>query len=144
MPMGKLMLSLVVLLLPAVGPAAGDAPPGEVVDRFVAAFNDRDFRTLLALAHRDIEWLSVDASGVSTETRGRTALQASLSEYFDSCPSCRSDVVVGAVTGPYVAAVETAHWTSAGGDERSQSSLSVYEILDGRVRRVWYYPAATP
>jgi hypothetical protein len=142
--MGKLMLSLVLLLLPAAVSAAGEVPPGEVVDRFVSAFNGRDFRALLTLAHPDIEWLSVSASGVSTETRGRTELQASLSAYFDSCPSCRSEVEVGTVTGPYVAAVETAQWTSAGGDLRSQTSLCVYEILDGRVRRVWYYPAVTP
>ncbi len=38
-----------------------------------------------------------------------------------------------------VSAVETAHWQSKG-QERSQASLSVYEIIDGKVRRVWYYP----
>lgn len=141
--MASLMRSIVLLLLPAAAMAADAAAPADVVQRFVAAFNGRDLPEMLALAHPDIEWLSVSGSDAATETRGRKELEASLSSYFESCPSCRSTVAIGATTGPYVAAVEIARWETESGT-RSQSSLSVYEIVEGRVRRVWYYLAVAP
>lgn len=52
---------------------------------------------------------------------------------FESCPSCRSSVAVSAV--------ETAIWFSKG-VQRSQSSLSVHELEDGKVLRVWYFARA--
>ena len=45
------------------------------------------------------------------------------------------------VSGRYVTVRERASWTSKSGEKRSQASLAVYEIRDGLVARVWYYPA---
>ena len=57
------------------------------------------------------------------------------------CPTCRSTVEVYQEVGPYVSVLERAEWQSDGKTKR-QSSLCVYELQDGLVRRVWYYPAA--
>ncbi len=122
----------------ATGPA-----PAQTVEAFVAAFNRRDMDAILELAHADIEWLSLNAAEISIESRGAAALESSLSSYFESCPSCRSTVAVAAVNGTFVSAVETAYW-EASGVLRSQASLSVYEIIDGLVVRVWYFPAVRP
>ncbi len=37
------------------------------------------------------------------------------------------------------AALRHARWQGKNG-ERTQSALAVYEVEEGRVRRVWYYP----
>jgi hypothetical protein len=142
-----------IALAAATSTAAGaqaqaQASPADstgIVRQFVDAFNARELDALLALAHPEVEWLSVSGSEIAVETRGREALGESLRGYFASCPSCRSTVEVYQVVGPYVSALEHAEWEKEGARLR-QSSLSVYEIVDGLVRRVWYYPAvrATP
>ena len=127
---------------PAATQAAGGAPadPTEVVRRFVEAFDRHELDALLALAHPEVEWLTVAGAEIEVETRGHDALRASLASYFASCPSCRSTVEIYQVVGPYVSALEHAEWEKEGA-KRRQSSLSVYEIVDGLVRRVWYFPA---
>jgi len=111
------------------------------VRSFVAAFNAQDIDRMLALAAVDIEWISVDGAKIAIETAGKDALRKSMTAYFKSCPSCRSEVEIRAVTASRVAAIETASWTSAANGPRSQRGLSVYEFQDARIRRVYYYPA---
>jgi hypothetical protein len=120
--------------------ARGATDHGDVVRSFIEAFNARDMPALMALAHPEIEWLSVDGAQIAVEARGAAALETSLVSYFQSCESCRSAIEVTSVNGNFVTAVETASWTSAG-TTRSQSSTSVYELVDDKVRRVWYFPA---
>ncbi len=132
--------SAVALLAFLAAPAvAGESPRQTVID-FVGAFSRHDLPALLALTHPDIEWLTVDGSGVAIETRGQEALASSLRSYFESCPTCQSTVEVSSVIGNFVAAIESVSWQSKD-VAHAQASLSVYEFLDGRVRRVWYYPA---
>ena len=117
------------------------APPGNeaVVAAFVAAYNRHDVDAMLALADTGIVWLSVAGDSVQIETRGAAALRRSLAGYFRSVPTARS--VLGQVTsvGPWVTVHERAEWQSSSGP-RAQTSVAVYEVRDGRVRRVWYYP----
>jgi hypothetical protein len=134
--------ALAIALVPfagarAQGPA-GD--PTETVRAFTGAFESREVDALIALAHPEIEWLTVSGSEVAVETRGRDALRESLTGYFASCPSCRSTTDIYQVVGPWVSALEHAEWEKEGRTLR-QSALAVYEIVDGLVRRVWYYPA---
>ena len=114
--------------------------PAEAVVEFVAAFTRHDLPAFLSFTHPEIEWLTITGSTVAVETSGREALDASMTSYFASCPSCRSTVEISAVNGDFVTAVETATWESKG-TLRAQSSLSVYEFVEGKIRRVWYYPA---
>lgn len=119
------------------------SPPTEharIVEAFVQAFNVRDVDGMLALVTDDVEWLSMDGASVSVETSGKAALAESMQNYFASCPSCRSEVAIGAQTTARVAAVETATWSTATGT-RAQRSLSVYEFAGDLIRRVSYYPA---
>ena len=127
-----------ILTLAAPVQAAPDH--SQTVQAFVAAFNARDVDAMLALVTDDIEWLSVDGASVAVETSGKAALAESMRKYFASCPTCRSEVAIGARTTARVAAVETATWTASSG-ARMQRSLSIYEFADGRIRRVFYYPA---
>ena len=140
----RIVLPLIAAALAAVGPApspAAAARPYEVIQTFVERFNERDLDGLLALAHPEVEWLSVDGAAIAVEARGREALRESLTAYFASCASCRSEVEVYQTAGPFTSTLEHAQWTTADGGTKRQSAIAVYELADGLVRRVWYYPA---
>jgi hypothetical protein len=115
-------------------------PSEDVVGAFVAAYNRHDVDAMLALADTGIVWLSVAGDSVRVEARGAAALRRSLAGYFRSVPSTRS--VLGEMTsvGPWVTVHERAQWQASSGP-RAQTAVAVYEVRDGRVRRVWYYPA---
>jgi uncharacterized protein (TIGR02246 family) len=120
--------------------ATPQADLSATVRDFVAAFNARELERMLGLATDDVEWVNVDGAKVSVEAAGKDALRQSMAAYFKSCQTCRSSIEIKAVTSNRVAAIESATWTVAGA-ERSQRSLSVYEFQDGRIRRVYYFPA---
>jgi hypothetical protein len=111
-----------------------------VVERFVEAFNRHDVDAMLALAHPEIQWLSVEGEKISVETAGVAALGESMRKYFRSLPSSRSSIEGVVEAGRFVSVRERARWQGKSG-ERTQSALAVYEVEEGRVRRVWYYPA---
>ncbi len=121
------------------------APAAEAAERqvraFVDAFNTRNIDGMLALASDAVQWLSVDGAKVGVETEGKDALRASMTKYFQQCPSCKSDLVWLKTAGSRVTALERANWTNRAGVAVSQTSLSVYELKDGRIQRVYYFPA---
>jgi len=116
------------------------ADPIAAVEALTAAFNDHDVDAMLALVSDEVEWLSVNGATVGVEAAGKQTLSEGMAGYFDSCPSCRSALEQLMPAGSRVCAFERASWESADGPD-SQHSLAVYELQDGRVRRVYYFPA---
>jgi hypothetical protein len=111
-----------------------------IVRRFVDAYNARDLEALLGLAHPDIAWLSVSGDSVSVETRGAGPLRDAMAAHFASASATRSELEAVDANGPFVSTREVARWTSPRGP-RAQASIAVYEVREGRVRRVWYFPS---
>ena len=134
------MLSPLLLLTLATASAQEPPPPEVTVRRFVAAFNAHDVDAMLALATPDIAWFGVAGSTLAVEARGHEALRGGMTAYFQGLPSARSELMSVAVSGPFVTAVEKASWT-ADGQDRSQCSVSIYELTGGLVRHVWYHAA---
>ena len=130
------------LLLPAAPAVAQDVAPSElqIAVAYVEAYNDRDLEAMLALMHEDVEWLSVQGSETAVFANGKADLAAQMEGYLASQSATYSTVEGSVGDGRFVAVREVAHWTDAEGNARSQSSLAIYEIVDGLVRRVWYYP----
>ncbi|NGX15587.1 nuclear transport factor 2 family protein [Wenzhouxiangella sp. XN24] len=114
--------------------------PARLVEQFLAAYNAHDVDTMLMHVHPDVKWLSVDGDSVTLETAGASALGEAMREYFASVPSTRSIAHALLEAGRYVSLHERAHWE---GKECpvSQSALAVYEVEDGKILRVWYYPS---
>jgi len=141
-PLPLLLAAACLGLVPAVHQEASPEEPAGVqaVRAFVEAFNERDLDGLLALAHEEIEWASVSGTEVAVETRGRLELAAGLESYFEGCPTCRSELLWIEAAGTRVATHERASWTTTAGP-KAQSSLAVYELEEGAIRRVYYYPA---
>lgn len=119
-------------------PGALAQSPEEVVERYMAAYNDRDIEAMTELVHPDIQWLSIAGDEIRAETDGREALASAMRGYFEAVPSARSSVEAMMVAGQRVSVHERARWESSVGIE-SQAALAVYHVSDGRIRRVWYF-----
>ena len=111
-----------------------------VVRAMVEAFNAHDVEAMIAHVHEDVAWLNLNGNGISVEVEGSAALAEGMTSYFASIPTARAEIVSEMTSGPYVILRERAFWKTKDG-ERSQSALAVYEVRDGKVKRVWYYPA---
>lgn len=112
-----------------------------VVEDYVRAYNDKDVDRMTEFMHPDIRWVSVEGDQMITIARGRSELARDLATYFDSPRATRSRLRNWSQSGSYVAVTEIASWRDDAGQRQEQSALSVYQIQDGLIRRVWYYPA---
>lgn len=116
------------------------SPHVATVHQFVAAFNAQDSGAMANLVSDDVEWLSISGKQVSVDASGRNNLVDSMNGYFESCPSCRSELTNVVSTSNRVSAVEMASWQADDG-RRSQKAMSVYEFSNGLIARVYYFPA---
>jgi hypothetical protein len=112
----------------------------KIVHNFVAAFNAHDIDAMSAFVTDDVQWLSVDADKITTETNSKPALRSAMSDYFKGCPTCRSRLTQVIATQNRVSAIEEASWKGKDGPKR-QSSLSVYEFSEDLIKRIYYFPA---
>lgn len=116
-------------------PAAAE----QVILAQLAAFNAGDVETMVANVAEDFVWFAVEANYTEPRLRGREAFRTSMLQYFAAVPSARAEVEAIFPVGGFVAVRERAYWAE-GSQQLSQASLAVYEVRDGLIRRVWYYP----
>lgn len=111
-----------------------------IVERFVAGFNQHNIDTMLNEAASDIRWMNISGSTISIETTGSTELKAAMQDYFRQLPEARSELRYISASGDYVQTIEEAFWQS---DSKtySQCSLATYELRDAKIVNVWYLPA---
>lgn len=127
--------------------SAADPSPTPTVDAIavvrahIEAFNRHDVAALVDRVSADFVWYNVASDATTIEVKGRDALRESLTSYFKSVPTVRSEIDGVTQSGPFVSFRERANWTSAKG-ERSQTSLAVYEVRGEKIVRAWYYPAS--
>lgn len=152
MRLSSVRLSLAALLVSLVVPgcyARRSSIPqlhssaAQVVRTYIAAYNRHDVPAIVAMLDSSFTWFSVEGDSIRVETRGVTALERSLREYLARLPSARSEIDGLTVLGPWVTVNERATRQGANGARR-QSSTSVYEVANGKIRRVWYYPVVMP
>ena len=114
----------------------------ETIEAQLAAFNAGDVAALAANVAADFIWYAVDSDSMSMQLSGRDAFQMSMIRYFEAIPAARAEIDAPVQTGEFVAVRERAFWLGVDGQEFSQASLAVYQIRDGLIYRVWYYPVA--
>jgi hypothetical protein len=93
---------------------------------------------MLSQVSEDIAWYSISEEGVDVEARGKDAFRQAMESYFNALPAARSEVEAAVASGHYVSVRERAYW----GGEHSQVALGVFEVRNGLIARVWYYPAS--
>lgn len=136
--MKNLSVLIALLFITACQQAAAPHP---VIAAHVEAFNAGDVKAMSKSEHPDIEWLSINGSEVILEVKGRDALNEMMVEYLAENPSVKGTLRDWSQNGDYISVTETASWMTDKGEMKAQSSLSVYQMEDSLIRRVWYYPA---
>ena len=141
--MMKPLLLATALLLSACSQGESLQQAHPLIQAHVDAFNAQDAQAMAEVEHPDIEWFSVNDSEMSIEVSGRENLTNFMESYFKSPVKTTGSLRDWSVNGDYVAVTETAKWKTSSGENKSQSSLTVYHIEDNLIRRVWYYPAVS-
>jgi hypothetical protein len=135
------LVAAVALAVLACGPPPQEPGMPPAVRGLQEAFERHDVPAVLEHVTADVEWLSVDGSGVTASVQGRDELGRALRELFASRPTVRSAVEESLTAGEFVSIRVRLIWRAADGAERTQVSLAVYETSNGLVRRVWAFPA---
>ena len=117
-------------------PTSSKAHP--IVAAYSESWNEKDVQKMAALMHPDIQWLSVKDNTITVEVSGKSKLVAEMQEWFDSPDLLAGSLRDWSLNGNFVAVTETAVWTDKSGSAQSQSSLTVYELEDDLIRRVYY------
>ncbi len=135
-------LPLILILVAAVSTPAAAAEPTAMhtATQLVDAFNERDPDAMAALVSPDFELYYVSQGKAELSAQGADDLRAQMVDYFASQPSVRS-VLEASIDGPRFVSFRERAITIVDGVERSASSIAVYEVVDGLILRVWYYPA---
>ena len=130
-----------VILALCVNAASAQVPTAtEVVEAYVAAYNEQDVESMLSLVTEDVRWMTVDGVRIRLESVGKEALGAGVAAYFTNLPSARSVLRSLDAAGDFVTAIEKATWVSDG-ETRSQCAVSVYQLRDELIMAVWYFSA---
>ena len=119
---------------------SASSPLADVVERYVAAYNDQDVERMLEHASTDIRWMSVSESDVHIEANGVEELRSAMVAFFGAGTGIRSRLLSVSESGLFVHTVEAAIWSSENGI-RSQCSMAVYEMSGRKIQNVWYFPA---
>ena len=112
-----------------------------IVAAYSESWNEKDVQKMAALMHPDIQWLSVKDNAITVEVSGKSSLVAEMQEWFNGLDLPSGSLRDWSINGNYIAVTETAAWTDKSGTAQSQSSLTVYELEDKLIRRVYYYPS---
>ncbi len=116
-------------------------PEAVILRAYLDAFNRHEPDAIAALLSPKVKWYSLDADKLVADGDGRDALRTWLTGYFKSLPDVRSDFVTIEQTGAFLSVRERAGWTTKDGTRLSQQSHAVYEVRDGLIERVWYFPS---
>ena len=116
-------------------------PEAVALRAYYDAFNRHDAEATAAFCAEDLKWFSVDGDKVGLDAENREQLRAWLTGYFAKLPTVRSDVLSLDQAGAFLTVRERASWQNAAGQRVSQQALAIYEVRDGLIRRVWYYPS---
>ena len=144
----SLNLSVCLLLISFV-PAyscADDVMPSntnasiEVVEQFIQAFNEHNVGQLLSHTTDTVHWLNISGSKMLIETSSKNELGAAMADYFQTLPDAKATLTQAVSSANYVSTIEKVTW-SHDGEQDSQCSIGVYELKQGKINAVWYYPA---
>ena len=110
-----------------------------IAQQFVVAYNAHDQKQMLELVHPEIRYMYIDGNQLYTETHNKVALAEFLTEFFHNKPKAHSKLLSSYLQGPFIHQVEQALWSDETGQQKSQCSLSVYEIKQQLIINIWYF-----
>ena len=115
-----------------------DSTHRKVVEGYLASLTRRDLLALTAYTTVDVEWYTLVEGERIQEVSGRDGLAKSLQQIFDKYAAARWTVESAEVVGNRVAVRERTEWQEDG-RLQARTSLGVYELSGGRIRRITYF-----
>jgi len=112
----------------------------QTVERFVNAYNQQSLALMTSIMAQDIKWMSISDHQMTVETNNKVQLTKAMADYFGSGAATTSSLTQVIRNGDFVSTVERATWFK-GGQEKSQCSVAVYQVVDQLIHNVWYYSA---
>lgn len=120
---------------------AGISAQEQKVRAFIDAFNTHEPSQMIKLCAEDIKWGYVSQDSHDLAGQGKEQLATEMEAYFQSTPDVRAKAENIIVTGNTVAVIERVYWKPSGKDqEKTQSSIAVYQLSENLIQSVWYYP----
>ena len=116
-------------------------PEAILLRAYLDAVNRMDAGSVTAMCAENFAWYNVEGDKVAAEVQGREKLREWLTGYFKSIPGVHTEFLAVEQTGPFLTVRERAAWDNKEGRRVSQQALGIYEIRDGLIQRVWYYPS---
>jgi ketosteroid isomerase-like protein len=95
---------------------------------------------MLSTMTNDVKWLGVAENQLAVETSDKQALIKAMSAHFTAKPDARSKINDSLALGDTVAVVEEA-FHQQNGQLMSQCAMSLYQLEDGLIASITYYPA---
>ena len=130
----RTVLCLLSLALASAAFAAEEPRALDVAQQLVDAFNRHDPKAMAALVADEFELYYVgDDGNAALALTGPEALEKEMTGYFEAVPNVASKITDQVDGKAFVSFREQI----VGG----ASSLAVYEVREGKILRVWYYPA---
>lgn len=111
-----------------------------IIAAYSNSYNEKDIETMRALMHPHIEWVAINGNETEVHMSGKEALATEMESWFENPNLPKGSLRDWSINGDTIAVTETAHWTTKDGAEKSQSALTVYELENDLVRRVYYFP----
>lgn len=108
------------------------------IHRYFDALNRRDLLALTAYVTPDLEWYSVVKGQRILEVQGREALAKMLRQYFGAHQRTQWTLKEAQGVADILAIKERSEWTE-GAQMQARDSIAVYELIDGRIRRITYF-----
>lgn len=133
--------SLVLLLLfvfPALSHASNS---GQVVLKFVDAYNAQNVDAMLALATDKLTWLYFKDNQLQVLTSGKTQMKEELLKDFKNKKGGRSEIRKMFALNDTVSVIEEAFWEKEG-ELKSQCAVSIYRLAGNLIDSVTYYDSA--
>jgi hypothetical protein len=110
--------------------------PARVVDEQFAAFNAHDLKAFSSCYADDVSM--IDLSGRHPPIEGITALRRTFAYLPTSKPGVGVRIIRRIATGNLI--VDQEHPVGPGTGTALPDLIAVYEVQDGRIRRVWFPP----
>jgi hypothetical protein len=111
-----------------------------LVRRYVAAFNQHDVEATIACVDTAFRWYNIAGDSLQLVMAGRNSQRLALVRYFKAFSDVSSEISGVTANGPWVMVREQIRWTGAKGPAENVA-LAVYEVREGHIRRVFYFPA---
>lgn len=116
-------------------------PEAVALRAYYDAFNRHEADATAAFLADHVKWYSVSGDAQSLDGDGRESVRTWLAGYFKQLPDVKSDVLELRQTGSHLFVHERVSWTGADGSAKRTTALAIYELRDGLIQRVWYFPA---